>query len=68
MFPIQAIAANLEVEVFFNGVPAKNIRVCAGSIQQRGLYKISQTDDNGKVIFKKLPEGRIVITANKPKV
>ena len=57
-------AAELQVQVFFKGEPAKGATVCAGSLQQRGLYKITTTDENGSVIFRKVPEGRVVITAH----
>ncbi len=60
----QALAAELEVRVFAEGAPIKNAIVCIGSIQQRALYAKALTNSEGVVIFKKLPEGRVVVTSN----
>lgn len=62
--PSPCFATDLRVQVFYQGNPAKAVTVCAGSVQQRGLYKITTTDENGLAVFKKLPDGKVTITAN----
>ncbi|MCC6932689.1 MAG: hypothetical protein IT292_05490 [Deltaproteobacteria bacterium] len=58
------LASSLQVQVYQNGKPAAKANICVGSYQERALYVLTQTNEKGYVQLSKLPEGRVVVTAN----
>lgn len=59
-----ANAQSLTVTVFKEGNPLANATVCVGSKQEKALFGKVDTDKTGKVTFKDLPNGKMLVTVN----
>lgn len=62
--PNLAAAQSLTVTVFKEGNPLKGATVCVGSKQEKSLFGKSNTDESGKINFKDLPNGKMLVTVN----
>ena len=64
LLPSLAEAQSLTVTVFKEGNPLSDATVCVGSKQERALFGTFLTDNSGKVTFKDLPNGKMLVTVN----
>ena len=64
-FAARGSAASLQIQIYQGGQPVIGANVCVGTYQERALYWLTKTNERGFVLLSDLPEGRIVITADK---